>query len=293
MDTLVTIEVVDPPVGDSFVPALKSAFAWFDEVEACCSRFDATSELRQLAGTVGETVAVSPLLFRAIEFAVAVAQQTEGEFDPTVGGEMLRKGFDTNYVTGERVLLAVGEDPRGTYRDIVLDSEAKTVTLLRPLVLDLGAVAKGLAVDLAALALRDHSNFAINAGGDLYFGGTDAQEEPWTVGIRHPRRANELVDLVRVSGMAVCTSGDYERVGREANGRHHILNGNSGESAVTAISATVIAPTAMLADALATAAFVLGPVRGTAFLENQGVDGMLISADLERLETNGFGKYRV
>ncbi len=63
----------------------------------------------------------------------------------------------------------------------------KAITLLRPLILDLGAVAKGLAIDMAARELRSFPSFAINAGGDLYLGGFNPQGSPWSIGIRHPR----------------------------------------------------------------------------------------------------------
>ena len=109
-----------------------------------------------------------------------------------------------------------------------LDPHRKTITLLRPLLLDLGAVAKGLAIDMAARELRPFAHFAINAGGDVYVGGRNAQGAPWSVGIRHPRVPGALFDTLRVSDCAVCTSGDYERrcpaeIDAAAGG-HHILD---------------------------------------------------------------------
>ena len=101
------------------------------------------------------------------------------------------------------------------------------------------------------------------------------------MGIRHPRRDRELIDSVRVSNQAVCTSGDYER-------GPHIVDPRPAqpETAVVA-SATVIADGAMLADALATAAFVLGPEDGIQFLTRMGVEGLIVTPDLERYETRG------
>jgi thiamine biosynthesis lipoprotein len=145
----------------------------------------------------------------------------------------------------------------------------------------LGAVAKGLAVDMAARELESFTDFSINAGGDLYLGGRNPLGEPWMVGIRHPRRDGELIDSLRVSDKAVCTSGDYER------GRH-ILNGRMLVSADGVASATVVASGAMLADALATAAFVMGREEGIAFLERMGVEGLIVTPDLERHETRGW-----
>jgi thiamine biosynthesis lipoprotein len=163
-----------------------------------------------------------------------------------------------------------------------------TITLLRPLLLDLGAVAKGLAIDLAARELRELGDYAIDAGGDLYLAGCSPAGGPWSAGIRHPREEGHLVGAIRVSNRAVCSSGDYER--RTSGGDHHILDPRSGSCAAGVASATVVAPTAMLADALATAAFVLGAVDGLRLLDRHGVDGLIVSESamgLERHATRG------
>jgi len=142
-------------------------------------------------------------------------------------------------------------------------------------------VVKGLAVDTAARELRPFRNFAIDAGGDLYLAGHNPQGMPWSVGIRHPRRDGELAHTVHVSNKAVCTSGDYER-------GEHILDPRTRTPVQTVASATVIADSAMLADALATAVFVLGPQQGLELLTRMDVDGMIMTPQLERYETPGF-----
>jgi thiamine biosynthesis lipoprotein len=163
--------------------------------------------------------------------------------------------------------------------------------LRRPLTLDLGAVAKGLAVDAAARELEPFRDFAIDAGGDLYLGGVNSQGAPWRVGIRHPRRDDELIDSLRISNQAVCTSGDYERRtpggDSKSGAAHHILDPRSGESPHTVASVTVVASGAMLADGLATAAFVLGPEAGIQLLNRLGVEGLIVTPELERYETRG------
>lgn len=290
MDTLVTIEVSDP---DSAAVAARidAAFAWFARVESVCSRFDPASDLRRLCATPGVPVAVEPLLFRAIEFALAVARASVGAFDPTVGGTLTRQGFDTNFRTGERVVLS---EPTGAdLDDIMLDSDAGTVTLQRPLLLDLGGVAKGMAIDLAAQELRPCRDFAINAGGDVYLAGQNPGGHPWRVGIRHPRIDDAIIAEVAVSGMAVCTSGDYERRRPGNHEGHHIVEPATGASATSCASVSVVAPTAMFADALGTAAFVLGPHAGIDFLEAQGADGFIVSSDLREYATEGFSKWLV
>jgi thiamine biosynthesis lipoprotein len=246
MGTIVTIHAVRPGAE----AAVERAFHWFYEIEDRCTRFREDSELMRLCAHPGVPVEVSAIVFEAVRFALLVAEESGGAFDPTIS------------------------ETGATYRDLELDAEAQTITLRQSLTLDLGAVAKGLAVDMAARELAPLEDFAIDAGGDQYFGGMNARGEPWVVGIRHPRRDGELIDTRRVTNKAVCTSGDYER------GRH--IRDRRRESCAEGVaSATVVADGAMLADALATAAFVLGPEQGVRLLRKMGVEGLIVTPELE------------
>ncbi len=267
----------------------RRAFGWFTEVEAVCSRFAETSELRQLCQRVGDAVAVSSLLFEVVQFACAVADASAGAYDPTVGAAMHARGFDRQWRTGKRIAPTPAH-AGATWRDIHLDIARRTITVAKPLLIDLGGVAKGLAVDLAARDLADCEHFAIDAGGDVYVAGLRSDGAPWSVGVRHPRMANTWLARFHLSDCAVCTSGDYERQS-PLDHHGHILDPHAGEAAADVISATVLAPRAMVADALATAAFVLGPRRGIAFLEQQGVEGIIIGADQTRAETSGLSRH--
>lgn len=285
MGTLVTIEVV-PPGADT---AVERAFEWFRTIEAVCTRFDAGSELNRVVGAPGTPVAVSPILFETIQFALHVAEASGGAFDPTVGGHLHERGFDRDYRSGTRIAPPQGtrESDPVSYRDVAVDGVARTVTVRRPLILDLGAIAKGLAIDIAARELRSFNDFAIDAGGDLYLAGVNADTAPWSVGIRHPRIADAAIASVRVRDAAVCTSGDYERPAPTGVG-HHLIDPRSGESPSGVASVSVMADSAMLADALATAAFVLGATDGLAFLERLGAAGLLITPDLQCVSTAGW-----
>ncbi len=288
MGTFITVELVGDRAGGATrverEDAVNRAFGWFRDIERRCSRFDPASELSQLTARVGLAVPVSAMLFEAVQFAVAVAEETGGAFDPTVGHAMERRGFDREHRTGQRISTAVDPNAPVSFRDVRLDPVDRTIMLLRPLRLDLGAVAKGLAIDMAARELQPFEDFAIDAGGDLYLGGKNANGAAWSVGIRHPRHDGALLDVLQVSDRAVCTSGDYEREGERG---HHILDPRVDASAGEAVSVTVVAPTAMLADAVATAAFVLGPSEGLALCERLGLEGLIISPQLERFATPG------
>jgi thiamine biosynthesis lipoprotein len=251
--------------------AVQRGLGWFGAIEAVASRFDPRSELRRLTEQVGQPVPVSPALFEALRFAVALAELTDGAFDPTVGDAMQRLGFDQHHVTGERLPAAALE--RGSWRDVELDEAARTVLLRRRVLLDLGAVAKGLAIDLAARELMPLGSYCVEAGGDLYAAGLNADGQPWRVGVQDPRESDRLAEVLLVRNAAVCTSGDYER--RTAAG-HHLVDPRGGSVNALA-SVTVVAPSAMVADGLATAAFVLGPEAGRRLLVEQGVAGLLIT----------------
>ncbi len=279
MGTLVTVHVVRAGE-DGVDEAIGHAFGWFHEIESICTRFDPRSELMQLAAQAGVPVPASAILYEALQFALMVAEESGGAFDPTIGHRMEACGFNREHRTGEIVRSTISPADDVSYRDVRLDPDRRTITLLRPLMLDLGAVAKGLAIDAAARELESYKDFAIDAGGDLYLGGLNPQGAPWSVGIRHPRLDNELIDTLRVSNQAVCTSGDYER-------RTHILDPRTNTTSDAVASATVVASGAMLADTLATAAFVLGPQDGIDLLTRMSVEGLIMTPDLKRYETRG------
>jgi thiamine biosynthesis lipoprotein len=234
-------------------------------------------------------------LFEAIRFALRVADASNGAFDPTIGATLQRRGFDREHRTGVRVPMRVEPLPDISFRDVAIDEAAQTVTLQRPQQLDLGAVAKGLAVDLAARELAPLRDFAIDAGGDLYLGGTNRNGQPWSIGIRHPRQPGDCIAAVRVSDAAICTSGNYERQApaarpqpQPAGGEHHIVDPRTGASPDGIASVTVLAASAMLADALATTAFVLGAEDGRVWLESMGAEGLFVTHALEIVSTPGW-----
>jgi thiamine biosynthesis lipoprotein len=281
MDTMVSIRTV----GRDDPDAVERAFDWFHRIEAACSRFDRGSEVQRLASCAGEPVGVSEILFATAQFALALAEETDGAFDPTVGRRMEQLGFDREYRTGERVTSFVGDDGPVSFRDVHADNDSRTLMLDKPVVLDLGAVAKGFAIDMAARELQSIESFAIDAGGDLFLAGRNEDDAPWTVAIRDPRDANATIAVLEASNAAVCTSGDYLR--RNDHGEHHIIDPRTGAPTHEIISATVIAPLAMVADGLGTAAFVLGAERGIALLERHGVEGLLVTSTLEHHRTRG------
>jgi len=276
MSTTISVQIVGAHPNAETLAA--EALDWFRVVESTCSRFDPASELSQLCNTAQAWTTVSPLLFEVLRVALAVSHASDGAFDPTVGAALETMGFDTHWQTGERRATRAAT-PQAEWRDVSLDDATGRVCLHRALQLDLGAVAKGFALDLAARTMAGVADCCLVAGGDLLCRGTNARGRPWRTAIVHPLATDRSAGTLEVHApeYAICTSGGYAR--RTARG-HHLLDPRKpgAPSASALASATVIAPQAAIADALATAAFVLGAEDARALLEEQGVDAVLIDA---------------
>jgi thiamine biosynthesis lipoprotein len=291
MDTIVQIKVISSQAADQIELSIARAFAAFRFVEDTCSRFDSQSEVRRLSSTVGIPVQVSPILFETIHFAWEIAHLTAGVFDPTIGHVLEKHGFVRNYLTGEEIAVNPVLSESVNYQDIVLDEEQKTILLCKPLVLDLGAVAKGLAIDLAKKELSDFEGYMIDAGGDIYVGGLNERDELWNIGIRNPLQKDSAICTLQLSDAAICTSGRYERLSPKIAQGHHLIDPRIGLSSDEIYSFTVVAPFAMMADAFSTAAFILGHEKGLAQLESVGIDGLCVSSDLALYMTNEMKGY--
>ena len=286
MDTVVSIKIVNSRAKTELEESVARAFAAFYHVESVCSRFNNQSEISRLSTQSGVPVPVSSTLFEAVHFAWEVANFTKGAFDPTMGKTLELYGFSRDYLTGyQSESRPLNADTPVSYLDLDLNKEEQTILLRKPLILDLGAIAKGLAVDLAAKELSHFDGFFIDAGGDIFAGGMNEYEEAWRVGIRHPRKNEEIIRSFQLTNKAVCTSGSYERMSPIRKDAHHLINPHSGNPQSDVLSCTVIAPFTMMADAFSTAAFILGAEKGIRQLEQAGLDGILITPDLEMFMT--------
>jgi thiamine biosynthesis lipoprotein len=174
---------------------------------------------------------------------------------------------------------------------VILDQRNRTIRLAKPLILDLGAVAKGMAVDWAARELASLEGFVIDAGGDLFVKGFNEWGKPWRIGVRHPVNQKETIASFQLTDAAVCTSGSYERISPNRADTYHLIDPGTGRSRSNMLSCTVIAPFAMMADAFSTAAFLLGPQRGNELLKEVGLDGLWITSSLKMYHTEGMERY--
>ncbi len=157
--------------------------------------------------------------------------------------------------------------------------------------IDLGGIAKGFAVDSMARLIKHlgYTDFIVDGGGDLLVVGRDQKQEPWQVGIQHPRHDQLWGSLWVPSGWSVVTSGDYERFFYHNEQRyHHIIDLRTGYPAQGSVAMTVIAQNALMADVLATALFILGPYEGIALADSiSGVEALCFTPSGEVVFTQG------
>ncbi|MDF2571476.1 MAG: rane-associated lipoprotein involved in thiamine biosynthesis, partial [Sporomusa sp.] len=227
-----------------------------------------------------------------LEHALKYSKISQGLFDVTIGPlvDLWDYKHASEPASDIRIQWVL---PLANYRDLELDPVKKTAGLKRTgQSIDLGGIGKGFASDRFMEIFKEHGiNSAFsNVGGNVSTLGNKPDGSPWNVGIRHPRQDN-LLGAVAVTGKAVVTSGDYERyfIDRKGKRFHHILNPITGYPAESGlISVTIVADSAMTADALSTAMFVAGLERGLAILAKEPAsEAVLVDEYLKVFVTHG------
>lgn len=277
------------PEGDAAAGGML-ARVLFEEWERTLSRFRPESELSQLNARAGVPVTISPLLCAVLTAALGAAAATGGLYDPTLLHQIVAVGYGRSFDelprTQAPTLDPVALRPGGDWRAIVLDAEARRVTLPCGAGLDFGGIAKGMAVDATLAELRAQGIAAalINAGGDLAVIGLPPGAEAWTIAVPG-RDAQWSVPLRRG---ALATSGIARRQWVQGDvRRHHLLDPRTGMPAASGLwSVTAVAERCAQAEVAAKVAFVLGARAGAAFVERIGLAGVLVHED-GRLTTAG------
>ena len=253
------VEVISPDKGASNI-----VFGEIKRIEGLLSKYKEDSEIGKL-NKLGK-LKLSPDTFYVLQKAKEFWQFSDGVFDITVGPLMDLWGFtEKKYSVPEEeriknVLELVGTDK------IIFNIDDNVVEFkLLGMKIDLGAIAKGYAVDCAVKKLKENhiKSCLINAGGDIYCLG-DKFGRPWNVAVQGPRNKG-FWDYLKLKDKAVATSGDYEQYFIQRKKRYaHIFNPKTGYPADSGVvSVTVIAPDGLTADALATSIFILGKDKGS------------------------------
>ena len=179
--TFATLLVTHP---DRLEPAYDLLAAELDAMDAACSRFRTDSELWRVNHASGRPVRVSPLFAEALGVALAAAELTDGDVDPTCGQSLIRLGYDQDFARARQHTGPLRQPPlpAGGWRRVTLDPDRREVTVPAGVMLDLGATAKALAADRAAVAIEAAvgGGVLVNLGGDLRVAG-DPPDGGWRI----------------------------------------------------------------------------------------------------------------
>jgi thiamine biosynthesis lipoprotein len=257
--------------------ALNAAFAELERIESVMSLYRPESQISRLNR---DAVLDAPdaSLIEVLRFSAGVAEKSGGAFDVTVQPLWALKGMKPDAAT-----LALVD-----WRKVELGE--KRIQLAPGMAITLNGIAQGYAADAAMRVMRAHGvQHALIDAGEMNALGHNTEGAPWRIGIQHPRQRDAFAALARLENRCLATSGDYETTFSDDFSRHHIFDPHTGESPGELASVSVLAPSAMNADALSTTLFVLGAQRGIDFLRHYpGTDALLILKDGRRMATAGF-----
>lgn len=300
MGTFGTLTAIAPDEATA-AAAVEAGYARLEDVNRLMSDYIAESEIGELnRRPAGEPLPLSPETLHCLQQAMEVSHLSGGAFDVTC-----RPLVTLWKASGREGRLPSEQDLANTRGlvgpdKITLDAEAGTAARTAEGVqVDLGGIAKGYALDLAAKAMRNAgaTSVLVDVGGDVLAIATNAAGKPWRVGIKHPFHEG-IYSVLELSDRAVATSGVQQRF-YEIDGKRysHIVDPRTGWPAEQAPSVTVIAADGLTADAWATVFSVLTIEEGrqliaagrTPELEVMWIAGPADEPIVER--TAGFDRY--
>lgn len=240
------------------------AIAEIRRIEKLLTTFDDKSQTNQINKMAGiAPVQVDAEVFELIKRSLKISAITDGAFDITYGSVDKRLwNFDKTMTELPDPATAAAMVQLINYRNVLLDETNGTVLLKQKgMRIGFGGIGKGYAADRAkALLVKEGVESGIvNASGDLITWGLQANGQPWTIGIAHPDDARHAFSWLMISGLAIATSGNYEKYVMIGGRRYsHTINPKTGMPVSGIKSVTIISPYAEIADAMATPVVVMG-----------------------------------
>lgn len=258
--------------------AIAAAFAELERIEGLLSIYRPTSQVSQL-NRDGKLSHADPALLAVLEHAQAVSRRSSGAFDITVQPlwELHSQAQSRGSAPTAEELSAARS--RVDWRQVRINGS--NVELRPGGRITLNGIAQGYAADLvkAVLSAQGVQHALVNAG-EFSALGKSPRDAAWKVGVQHPREAGALAAVTALDGRALSTSGDYATTFASDYSSHHLFDPHTGGSPTELASVSVLAPSAMEADALSTAVFVLGAAAGLALVARcPGADVLLIGRD--------------
>jgi FAD:protein FMN transferase len=291
LGTSVHLLVTDPGRTERACALLREEL---DAIDRACSRFRPDSELWRVNNARGRTMRVSALLAEAVAVALAAADVTDGDVDPTCGRSLVRLGYDRDFAVARQDTSPLSQPavPPAGWQTVELDRDRREIRIPSEVMLDLGATAKALAADRAAIRIAAMLNCGtlVNLGGDIRVMG-EPPDQGWPVGIADDRGfdgakaaaspvrpcppLHDALVTIRDGGLA--TSSTKVRSWSRGTARlHHIIEPSSGMPANSCWrTVSVAAATCVAANTASTAAIIRGE-RATGWLASQHLPARLV-----------------
>lgn len=280
MDTDVSIK----GYGRKASAAIDAAIEEMRRLDGILSSYSPDSEIAQVNLWAGvKPVKVSAEALAVVKRALYFGEISDGSFDPTIFPVMRLWGFG-----GPQFRVPADDEIKAVlslvdYRRVHVDEAQSTVYLEeKGMALDLGAIAKGYAVDRMAGIMRSQgvTSFIINVGGNVYAQGAKPDKTKWNVAVTDPRNPEDYMGYVHAQDIAIVSSGDYERYFEEGGLRyHHIVDPKTGYPSRTCRGTTVLLPSSTDADGLSTTLFILGPEATNVLSRFPGVGAIFVLPD--------------
>lgn len=274
MGTFVRMDVcASSEESEKLAGAYKAAWARLREIAWRMNVYDQRSDVAMVNQALEEPARIGADTYGLLQRSARYSEVTGQAFDVTVWPliRRWRRAAEEQSAPPKEELRELRESLSMAQLEFLPDSRVSRKNDV--VQIDLGAVAKGYAVDEAARIFEKEGfrNYYIDAGGDVYAGGRNCKNEKWRIGVQSPFEARKIIRIAALTNQSMATSGNYEQyfiVGEKSYS--HIIDPATGYPQETVASASVIAPTAEEADAYATALTVMGADRGAAFIESLG-----------------------
>ncbi len=268
--------------------ALDAAFAELELVEQLMSIYRADSQLARL-NRDQRLDDPHPYLLDVLQAATSMSEKTDGAFDITI--QPLWELYATARKDGQLPSDAQVEAARGLVDWRRVERSSDHVRLRGAgTKITLNGIAQGFAADRVTKTLRNHGiEHALIDTGEIGTLGAKPDDNGWTIGIQHPRDEQAYLSLAKLAGRCLATSGDYATSFSPDHEHHHLFDPRTGHSPAELASVSIAANSALEADALSTAVFVMGIQQGSALIrKTPGADAMLVSKDGRTVVTSQF-----
>jgi FAD:protein FMN transferase len=276
---------------------LEDVPVWFDEWEKSLSRFRLDSELSQLNLRAGNPVIVSDVLWNVFNASVEAEYVTGGLINPLILNALISAGYDKSFDELEQDALLTSLETNvdvPSLHDVGTDELKRAICIPEGAQLDFGGIAKGWAAQQAMERLKLTCPALVNAGGDIALSGLDSKGDPWPIGIEDPFNPESNFEILYLEGGGIATSGkDYRHWIHNGKSQHHLIDPVTGQPAQTDIlTATVIAPTVLQAEAIAKAVMISGSEAGLAWLDaDETLAGIIILENGQRIDSRNLCNY--